>query len=281
MTVENLVAKDVSDALLILEPEISSVCNALSIMLADSNCNKQIFQPRVTPDWDRRCINEKKIVPQNQQSRFYIDKDGNQVYEIHAGIQVSVECFTKLYSKISTDKISEIMKPLTARYQYVMQEYCAALGTEGVRSKYFHLFCIIEFIEREYFELAGAEKLLNDEQIELLCKALKETIKSTDINKSVQSNVVSGVKDRMMGMTTIGRTQKPVNILHAMGVKNVKDGGVEFNIDKKHMQKHIDTRNTLFHGNDSDKDLRNLVTELMCIDIKVLEYLRNNCDIQK
>ena len=275
LKVENLVAAKESNALDILQTEITVVCNALSLALAKYNCNKQLFQPRVEPVWESRTVEKKKIVPESQKSRSYIDGNGNIVYEIRADIACSVSCFTKIYGKFPSEEISAMLKPHNPHYQYVMQEYCAALGTEGIRSKYFHLFCIIEFIEREYVGLAGAERLLNDEQVKTLDKAFKEILKSTELDKTDQAHVAPGLKGCMMKMTTDGRAQKLVNILHAMGIDRIEDGGIKFDVNKERMNRHINTRNTLFHGNDTDKELHELVTELMCLDIKVLEYLEN------
>ena len=56
--------------------------------------------------------------------------------------------------------------PENEAYEFLMNEYYIALGQEDAKSKFFHLFSIIEYIEHRYEPYNGAIPALSGENTE-------------------------------------------------------------------------------------------------------------------
>ena len=57
---------------------------------------------------------------------------------------------------------------------YMLDEFYLALGQENRYSKFFHLFSIIEFIEKRYEDNNGASKLFDSEEIDVIVRSKLE-----------------------------------------------------------------------------------------------------------
>lgn len=98
------------------------------------------------------------------------DIDGNAGtihLENHIYIQDSAYCIVKTKIPSAEINIGEWLSKKDEVAEFLMNEYYSALGTENVKSKFFHLFAIIEFCEKEYRDHNGSSNLLSDDEMVL------------------------------------------------------------------------------------------------------------------
>ena len=135
---------------------------------------------------------------------------------------------------------------------YMLDEFYLALGQENRYSKFFHLFSIIEFVEKRYEDHNGANKLLASDEIEAITKAVMDI--STMVDREKWNRVCGALKQTLGNLTDIGRKEKLVHILHQMGIREIKNCGTEFEIDDKTIGKLISLRNKCYHGDRKKAD---------------------------
>ena len=198
----------------------------------------------------------------------YIDQNGIKhiCVQVQTNIGVKVSSSYILYGYLEKNEFLSLLNlEIDEKLKFLSEEYFIALGSENVTRKFFHLFAIIEFIEKEYVEFAGANKLLSIENVDEILQEIKGKLHS-EADKSKQ--IMSTLKGNLSRMTDIGRAQKLANILNRLKICNLKECGNEVAIDKRSMQKLIDLRNHYFHG---DSGMEN--EKLLKIDIAVAELL--------
>ena len=158
-----------------------------------------------------------------------------------------------------------------ALVDYMIEEYFLALGQENMTSKFFHLFSIIEFVEKQYIDLAGASRLLSDEEIDHVMQGINDY---TDFPKEKGNRILSSLKNSLANMTDLGRGAKLVNILRAMGIEKIENCGTVFAINKETIQPLIELRNTYYHGGHGQKviSMNEAVTRLMYLCERVIKY---------
>ena len=149
---------------------------------------------------------------------------------------------------------------------YMLDEFYLALGQENRYSKFFHLFSIIEFVEKRYEESNGANKLLAPEEIEAIAKAVMNCSMMAD--KEKRDRVCGALKQTLGNLTDIGRKEKLVHILHQMEIREIKDCGTEFVVDNKTIGQLISLRNKCYHG-----DRKNADQPYMDIDLAVTQLM--------
>jgi hypothetical protein len=162
-----------------------------------------------------------------------------------------------------------------------MNEFYSALGAETVKSKFFHLFSMIEFCEREYKEHNGADALLDKQSVEKIIDCLKEqdTLKELPEN-SKSGEILSRIKKSLIDATDIGRSKKLLNILKWMEIDSFRHCDETIAVDEKLVQGLANLRNKSFHGNAEDenaeKEYRDAVVKLMYICEGVLNFVKKN-----
>ena len=118
-----------------------------------------------------------------------VDGKKYQVITIEsAPIVMSTSLYTKIYGKMPTNDFLLYVECDDTDLNYMLDEFYLALGQENRYSKFFHLFSIIEFVEKR----------------DRVCGALKQTLGN---------------------LTDIGRKEKLVHILHQMGIRDIKNCG--------------------------------------------------------
>ena len=118
-----------------------------------------------------------------------VDGKKYQVITIEsAPIVMSTSLYTKIYGKMPTNDFLLYVECDDTDLNYMLDEFYLALGQENRYSKFFHLFSIIEFVEKR----------------DRVCGTLKQTLGN---------------------LTDIGRKEKLVHILHQMGIRDIKNCG--------------------------------------------------------
>ena len=160
--------------------------------------------------------------------------------------------YTKIYGRMPTDDFLLYVECDDTDLNYMLDEFYLALGQENRYSKFFHLFSIIEFVEKRYEDHNGANKLLASDEIEAITKAVMDI--STMVDREKRNRVCGALKQTLGNLTDIGRKEKLVHILHQMGIREIKNCGTEFEIDDKTIGKLISLRNKCYHGDRKKAD---------------------------
>jgi len=259
-TVSGIVAASKTQARELVDASIRNACKSLSILMSCGNCNKQGYQPRVEPDYKQQSWQKEEyppyaeLVAQALEPVEYIDEQGNRVISVYvdSGSMIgAMEVSTTLFGKVDATRFFEFYHyQQSADLSFILDEYYTALGQETMTSKFFHLFSIIEYVEKNFVHLAEAKPVFEEADKLKVLKCL-EQIKLT---KDKKDRLRSMVSSSMSRATEIGREAKLVKILHAMGVKEFKKCGTQFAVDKDTMKELTTLRNSYYHGDGKKVD---------------------------
>ena len=195
--ITNIVASDQDEARVFVKPYLYRICRTLSFFLSQNNCNKHSYQPRVEADVEHAVWKSSVYEPfeellqkkDDSVETTVVDGKKYQVITIEsAPIVMSTSLYTKIYGKMPTNDFLLYVECDDTDLNYMLDEFYLALGQENRYSKFFHLFSIIEFVEKR----------------DRVCGALKQTLGN---------------------LTDIGRKEKLVHILHQMGIRDIKNCG--------------------------------------------------------
>lgn len=274
--IQGLLVEDEKYAKEYAEKIINGVCKGLTLLFLRHNSNRHLYQPRVEAKWRDAIWNHHEYQPYVEAiSKETVDEKGNRI--IYASDRMtfreSLYCFSTVEISADEVNIGDWIKENDGSYTYLMDEFYAALGTEVPKSKFFHLFAMIEFCEREYAEHNGAVRLLSDNEIDNLINSLEEKMKNVGHNKETKT-VLSRVKKTLDDSTNIGRTQKLLNILHWMGIEKLGRHFSDILIDKKLLDSLTTLRNKSFHGtNEAEQKYRDANEKLFYICDQILRYV--------
>lgn len=273
--ITNIVASDQDEARVFVKPYLYRICRTLSFFLSQNNCNKHSYQPRVETDVEHAIWGSSFYEPfeellqkkKDSVETTVVDGKKYQVITVEsAPIVISASLYTKIYGRMPTDDFLLYVECDDTDLNYMLDEFYLALGQENRYSKFFHLFSIIEFVEKRYEESNGANKLLAPEEIEAITKAVMNCSMMAD--KEKRDRVCGALKQTLGNLTDIGRKEKLVHILHQMGIREIMDCGTEFVVDNKTIGQLISLRNKCYHG-----DRKNADQPYMNIDLAVTQLM--------
>lgn len=267
------------------------ICKELSFVLIRHNHNRYYIQPRVEAAWSRARFSFNEYQPFIDEKRKAVsDSDGVIHVEDHMRVVDSV--YITAFSRISASEvdIESIRRPHSETVEYLMNEYYSALGAEMVKSKFFHLFSMIEYCEREYRDHNGASRIWNEEAVDDILDCLKqhgfesresENNAPEDKKKKNKEEILSRIKKSFIDITDIGRNKKLLNILKWMKIEKYTSGGTDVMIDEALIRDLTRLRNKSFHGTaessqDADDQYKDAVGKLMYIGEQILNYVRSN-----
>ena len=217
---------------------------------------------------------ELKITPEQMQSIIKIYK--SLVKNIDIKELLSLENFFEYFNSTNSD------------LNYMLDELYLALGKENVQSKFFHLFSIMEFIEKRFIKFSGASNLLTEDEVDKIVKYLSNI--DMDFGKDKIEKITNTFRSNMLKMTDYGRATKLANILNYMGIKKIKYLNETIGVNGKEVAQIIKIRNCLFHGDvnglkeDIDKKIQIAVEKLLIICGMIIEWVAGtdnagiNCD---
>lgn len=132
---------------------------------------------------------------------------------------------------------------------FLMECYYHALGLSDYKSKYFNLFIIIEFIEKNVFHKTVEDKVYQKDQVENIMSNIKLTLEGNTNNKQQLVQIQSRLKQVIESITTKGRSDKLYHILQdTLKISKTKILMQEIEVDKELVTKLIKMRNGLFHA---------------------------------
>lgn len=283
--ITGIIADSEGRAYTLVEDSVIKICKALSILISCHNCNKQGYQPRVEPDDKHMKWHKEKYEPyealieQAIQPREYIDENGNRVICLYAesGIEFSGSISHTIFGKMNTEHFPDYYYyekfPVL---NHIMDEFYIALGRETITSKFFHLFAIIEYIEREFVNLADAQMFFDDSEK----KQVLDCLEHLNMSKEKRERLKSSVKGVMSRATQLGREEKLVNILHNMGIREFSNCGTPFVVNKGSVKELVALRNSFFHGEGKATEnstarisVETAVARLMYLCEKIIVYV--------
>ena len=259
------------------EKIIDKICKKLSIVFIKHNDNRYLYQPRVEPLWSKAIFDRSEYTPFVEEKRKAlekIDRSGEKIYlEDYAHMRDSVKCMSLITLPPEDIKINKWLLKEDDVVNFLMNQYYLALGSENIKSKFFHLFAIIEFCEKEYVEYNGASRLLTDDEVEIITGELEKQI---DVQK--RERIISVLKSNLMKLNDIGRVGKLQNILKWMGIEKYRQVGYEKEIDKRLLTEITTLRNKSFHGTkenaaEAEEKYAAAVEALLYIDEMILDFL--------
>ena len=262
------------------EKIINRICKRLSLVFIKHNYNRHLSQPRVEPVWSEanysHCQYAKFIEMKHKVMEELAEKDNTIWLDEGLSFGVKVHCITRTTIPCSEIKIGEWISDTDDVVDFLLDEYYSALGTENIKSKFFHLFAMIEFCEKTYENHNGSQRLLSDEEVNEIILRMK-----TQVDAKKRGNVVSILKSALVRANDTGRGGKLKNILKWMGIEKYKQCGIDKIINKEILDSLIDLRNKSFHGTkekagEAIKKYAKAVEVLLYINEMILEFAIKN-----
>lgn len=274
---DGILAEDEIYAKKFSEGIVDRICKRLSLVLNKHNDNQHLYQPRVEPVWRSAEINHREYPPYIELKRQAFENNDGNNRAIYLQDGMCVRDRLKRVNTISLSSkdinIEEFFSQKDDTLEFLMNEYYLALGTENIKSKFFHLFSIIEFCEKEYEEHNGSSRLFLDEEVNEIIEEMQKKIINDKRNKTV-----SVVKNSLMKVFNIGRVEKLNNILKWMCIEKYRQIGQDKLIDQGQLATLIKLRNKSFHGTkekaeDVEKKYADAVDLLLYICNEILDFL--------
>lgn len=259
------------------EELVGRICRRLSLVFIKHNNNRHLYQPRVEAMWSKAVFNRCEYAPFVEVKRKTLEEIDGKNKVIY--LEDHIYCHDSMYSisriTIPSDeiRIREWLSKEDDAVEFLMNEYHSALGTENIKSKFFHLYAMIEFCEKEYEEHNGSSRIFSDEEVDMVIAEVEKQIDAKNREK-----IISLLKADLMKANDIGRIGKLENILKWMGIREYRQFGLNKAIDKKLLAGITKLRNKSFHGTkenaeDVEKEYANAVEILLYIDEKILDFL--------
>ncbi len=268
-----LICENKREAKKYIKEIVDKICKELSLVFSRYNHNRHLFHPRIEPDWNSAKWDEKEYKPY---SDAITKGESGGIITARTNIMIECSAYAIITNLIPPEEIivDKWLQPKDDNLEFLINEYYSALGAEKIKSKFFHLFAMIEFCEEKYKKHNKAERLFSDDYVEKILQVL-EGSKEVDTDK----DVLGEVKKALSRRTDIGRAQKLLNILNWMGIDKFERFGEEKEIDKKMLDDAIDLRNRSFHGGQEraeevEQEYKRNVENLLYIDEKIIEFVR-------
>lgn len=130
-----------------------------------------------------------------------------------------------------------------ASYHDVLRFYCDGLRAEHAKSKYFHWFLILEYLENseKYRALFNSNKLF-DENEKVLLERVADKM-SDGVKKGAILNLLSRTKEF--------RNYKLCNLILELGITEVSFAGKSTEVSEGMIKTIVDGRNSLFHSGEA------------------------------
>ena len=260
--------RDEKDFIKMIKPRVRDLCIMISYVFNRTNGNLANLQPRVEPDWENKIIESKQVSIKEDLSEN--KQTSGLVFSIGALSVVPLvdNVAILLTTQIKPDDL-ELSCLENESFSFVANELYTALGTENVRSKYFHLFAIIEYCEEKYKDKDCSTKLFSLDETEIIHSFFVDTIEDGE----TKYNRINATIARS---TNIGRSAKLLNILNSMNIQEIILKGKAMPLDTGVLNKLTDLRGKLFHGNDVDnRELLQPISILFELAIRILDYIKD------
>lgn len=268
------------------EEILEKICKRLSILFIKCNANRHSFQPRVEALWSKAVFNHCEYSPYVKTRRTMLEQIENKKNadgvtrniilkdQMHMRDSCSIQLNTSLHNT-DINLYDWLMPGNDGISEFLLNEYYLALGTENVKSKFFHLFAMIEFCEKEYENHNGSVRLFKDDEVNIIKTSVEKQI---EFDKNKMSSILSLLISVLKRATDIGRADKLLNILDWMGIESYNRFGIKVMIDRKLLDAIIKLRNKSFHGTgenpkEAAREYSGAVEKLFYINEQIINFV--------
>jgi hypothetical protein len=170
---------------------------------------------------------------------------------------------------ISSTRTVTLEKEQVSRgiYHDLLRFYFDGLRAEHKKSKYFHWFLILEFLENseKYKALFNSNKLFDE----------NETRQLIDIANKMSDGVKKGAVLNLLSRTKEFRNYKLFKMINVLGINSMNAFGKAQDISEESIKSIIEGRNALFHSGSDFPELT-LWTNLFPLVTQVVEHMLYN-----
>lgn len=280
LSISNIIAKSDEQAFKIACEIADKMCRGLVLKIQSENYENLENHPCLI------CIpHNMKMVNKGEYNSSTVVKKSNGNIHVHDGlilreklsisssIGLDLKDLEEYYNNIDRGKILKVGDSI----------YRAVLS-RNIRGRFFQLFTIIEAIEAKYGKDKDiAHPIIPDKEVkykfnEILTNHLDEFLLDKVPSDSKKS-LLNRITNLVTNATIEPRKTKLMRILiDKLNISKVKKGLMNYEITEEKMKKFIDTRNSLFHGGESElneNELVQLTNELqeLCLEILKKEEL--------
>lgn len=267
--IENVLGISQNDVMERVKKVIHDICIELTFLLVRHEDNLRTFQPRIEPNWRMASFTSKSY-----------DEDGVLDYPsypfsigtislMHIEDNVSITLrTTKDFSDFCLDKQCD------DNYSFLVNELYFALGTENIKSKFFHLFSIISFCEERYKKESKSKQVFTKDDCNRIFDYMRNESNICEAELKIKKLSEFNVREKL---TDIGRNEALLNILSFMGITHTRINNELEPITSNILREITRLRNDMFHVNRIDEfenKIKDSVERLLYIDIQILDYLR-------
>ncbi len=156
---------------------------------------------------------------------------------------------------------------INAHYFEILNFYYDAIKAENIKSKYFHLFLIIEYLEESnlYKNMFNSNKLFDNNEQKII----------TQLSNQFEDDIKKGTIRNLLNRTKESRVIKLMNLLKKIGLENYVFFGKEVQLEEKNIKNIIEERHKLFHrGQNISENI--LWMHLYPLVTKIVQIIANN-----
>ena len=247
---------------------LENICQNLSFMAQKHQGDLQFFYPGFY--WLDREIklylkknNADDVIEKENKDGMttLLMKDSISVYE-SLEITCSYTLMAEDFSRLNQIKASNSF------FRFMLKAYYGALMDSDISSKYFRLFTIIEYLEQNFISKEPWEKLIPEviservleDFISSVKKRLQDSGRGEKFAQSRSEKIKSRLSSTVKTATMESRAEKLFCYLSEhYEIQTVRSIGASYPLTLEIVKELINQRNRLFHGNEKDKDQRELM----------------------
>jgi len=180
LTVSGLVARSEKEAAAKMQPIVEGICKRITFHINKTNVNKHAFQPRIDPLWKEAKWDCKLFSKYVEVLKSLKDGRGERICNLVDSCHITFGQVIKLEEICWGEGL--LGEPDDLSYLY--DEYYYSFGTENLRSKFFHLFVIIEYCEEHYKSHNGSKPYFLHSEIEELVEQIEDSLPENKFEKA-------------------------------------------------------------------------------------------------
>ncbi|RJE82782.1 hypothetical protein D3P07_26070 [Paenibacillus sp. 1011MAR3C5] len=261
---------------------VNKYVQILSYVIQSQNSNSLQFQIKFTYNQQNIKVTESKY---SKYEQFVFndskrEEDHNVYMEVYDSLRIKDSVHMIAASTFRVNDVSQILGKIGMDVDlwFLMDCYYHSLGLIDSKSKYFNLFVIIEYIEKNIFHESVDSKIYKDNQIIDLMDSISEAVSRNTTTKDHRDRIQSRIKQIFESATDKGRIDKLYSILtESLAITDINYGLDKIELSKELVAKFIKTRNGLFHAKilteEEKQGLGTLSYKLLLLSESVLKEL--------
>lgn len=259
---EDVYGKSENDAIMSLKPIIDKICSCISFIVQHENSNPHHFDIKFIYD-----INDCNV---------------KCLSSNHSMLPRIISCGCDIMQTIDLEKLKfeEILNKSLSnkKYEFIIDGYYKSLGNIECESRYYNLFIIIEFLEKNYSSKIIYTPIFSIEQKKEFLGKIKNNLREIFQDGGVVNRLYSGVAQIISNVTMESRKEKLYRIItEYLGIKYIKICGEDLEVNIDMIDNFIKKRNGLVHAEHIDEkeqsEFNKTTNQLMILCGEIIEKL--------